>query len=186
VTGGAAGTDHRPSRAGWAWAGVALAFCGVIAWFLITSIALDSDDDVAPSGPVGAALRRASDAEAPFTGLTAIQLGVGGDCKRVVVADTVEERGQGLRGRRDLAGYDGMLFVFDAPAPASFTMSGVPVPLDIGFYDAGGRPVSRQHMEPCAKAVAECPAYVSNDESLYALETEAGELASGSLGACPS
>ena len=33
-------------------------------------------------------------------------------------------------------------------------------------------------MEPCAKAEAECPAYVSNDEVLYALETEAGELPS--------
>ena len=56
---------------------------------------------------------------------------------------------QGLRGRSDLGPYDGMLFVFDGPTDAAFTMSGVPVPLDIGFYDADGAPGLGQRMEPC-------------------------------------
>jgi hypothetical protein len=41
-------------------------------------------------------------------------------------------------------------------------------------------------MEPCDRTEAECPAYVSDEPFRYALETEAGALGSGSLGACPS
>ena len=172
----------------WAWVGVALAFCGVVAWFVVASVALDagSDDDVWTRGPVAAALRDATDAGEPFSDLTEIALGVGGDCTRVVVADAEDERIQGLRGRSSTAPYDGMLFVFDGLTTSGFTMSGVPAALDIGFYDADGRPVSRLRMEPCAKAEAECPAYMSEKEFVYALETEAGALGSGALGACPS
>ena len=173
----------RP-RAGWAWAGVALAFAGIVAWFVVASVALDADD--AAAGPVAAALRYQAAAEAPFTALTEIQLSVAGDCKRIVVADGEDERAQGLRGRRSTAPYDGMMFVFDAPTSTSFTMSGVPVPLDIGFYDADGRLVSRQRMEPCAETDAKCPVYGSDEAFVFALETEAGGLSSGSLGACPS
>ena len=62
---------------------------------------------------------------------------------RVVVADDRRRARAGpAGGRRDLARYDGMLFVFDGrPALGSFTMSTVPVPLDIVFYDADGEPV---------------------------------------------
>jgi uncharacterized membrane protein (UPF0127 family) len=176
------------SSAVWAWVGVALAVVGIVAWFVVASVALDADpaDDARPSGAIAAALRDPSPAAPPYTGMTEIALGIDGDCKRVVVADDDTERGQGLRGRRATAPYDGMLFVFDGPTDASFTMSGVPVPLDIGFYGADGQPVSRLRMEPCAEAEAECPAYRSDDEIVYALETEAGALGSGSLQACPS
>jgi uncharacterized membrane protein (UPF0127 family) len=172
----------------WAWVGVALAFCGVVAWFVVASVALDagSDDDAPTRGPVAAALRDATAAAAPFSELTEIALGVGGDCWIVVVADDQRERVEGLRGRRDTGPYDGMLFVFDEPTTAAFTMSGVPVPLDIGFYDAGGAPVSRRRMEPCPRSEADCPVYRAEGEFAFALETEAGGLADGALGACPS
>ena len=60
-------------------------------------------------------------------------------------------------GRRDLGDYDGMLFVFDGATDVGFTMSTVPVPLDIGFYDADGNLVSTRRMKPCAEVEDECP-----------------------------
>ena len=121
---------------------------------------------------------------APFEGLTEAQLGVGGRCLRVVVADDEAERVQGLRRRRDIGPYDGMLFVFDEPVDTPFTMSTVPVPLEIGFYAADGSPVSRRHMKPCPHAEADCPDYHSSGPFSYALETLRGKLPSGALSGC--
>jgi uncharacterized membrane protein (UPF0127 family) len=123
-------------------------------------------------------------ASAPFVGLAETQIAVGGRCLRVVVADNETERVQGLRLRHDLGPYDGMLFVFDAPTEATFTMSTVPVPLDIGFYAADGAPISRRHMKPCPHAEAECPAYEAGAPFVYALETLGGKLPSGALSGC--
>ena len=78
--------------------------------------------DPAPSAPL-------------FPGLTETTLDSTGGTLRVVVADDDAERRQGLRGRSDLGPYDGMLFVFPGSDRVSFTMSTVPVALDIGFYD---------------------------------------------------
>ncbi len=180
--------DAAPRRLVWAWVGVGLAVVAAIAWFVVTSIALDSGSGsgAGKRGRLGSALAAATPAEAPFAGLTEVALGIDGDCRRVVVADDDAERGQGLRARRSTVPYDGMLFVFDEDGEGAFTMSGVPVPLDIGFYDAAGRPVSRVRMEPCDGTEAECPVYVSDAPYRYALETEAGALGSGALGACPS
>jgi uncharacterized membrane protein (UPF0127 family) len=146
------------------------------------------DSDAGSSSDATGALRVESSgaAVAPFTGLTEAQLGVDGDCKRIVVADALAERVAGLRGRTELDPYDGMLFVFGGPTTSAFTMSGVSAPLDIGFYDGDGRPVSRLRMEPCDEAEAECPSYLADGPFEYALETEVGELESGALTNCPS
>jgi uncharacterized membrane protein (UPF0127 family) len=109
---------------------------------------------------------------------------VGGRCLRVVVADDQTERVQGLRQRRDLGPYDGMLFVFDAPSEVPFTMSRVPVELDIGFYSGSGVPVSRRRMMPCPRADADCPSYRAGGPFTEALETLAGQLPSGALSGC--
>jgi uncharacterized membrane protein (UPF0127 family) len=123
-------------------------------------------------------------AVAPFAGLTEAKLAVGRRCLRVVVADDEAEREQGLRTRSDIGPYDGMLFVFGAPIEARFTMSTVPIPLDIGFYRADGSYVARRHMTPCPRAEAECPTYGAGAPFAYALETEGGALPSGALSAC--
>lgn len=181
---------RMPPHIRWAWVGVGIALLGVVAWFVVTSIALDDDDAgsgvARPNGPVAGALADAEAAVSPFTGLTEVALGVDDDCLRVAVADEVAERVQGLRTRRGPAPYDGMLFVFDGESDGTFTMSGVPVALDIGFYGADGEPVSRRRMEPCADDEASCPAYASDEPYVYALETEAGALPGGALHACPS
>jgi uncharacterized membrane protein (UPF0127 family) len=103
-----------------------------------------------------------------------------------VVADNTDERATGLMRRNDLGSYDGMLFVFDKPTTSSFTMSDVPVPLDIGWYDAEGRPVDLLLMQPCPdRSVSECPEYSSRGAYSYAVETLGGELPGGALSACP-
>src|SRR5204863_3140923 len=123
-------------------------------------------------------------AVAPFAGATETRLAIGGRCARLVIADDVAERVQGLRQRDTLGPYDGMLFVFEQPTNTPFTMSTVPVPLDIGFYRAGGARVSRQRMTPCSRAEAACPSYTADAPFVYAVETLRGQLPSGALTAC--
>jgi hypothetical protein len=127
------------------------------------------------------ALGAARPAHAPFVGLTQTRITVGGDRLRVVLADEGDERVQGLRERSDIGSYDGMLFVFDKPTDTAFTMSTVPVILDIGFYDARGRVVDRLRMEPCPDAESDCPLYQPDGEFTYALETLADGLPRGRL-----
>jgi uncharacterized membrane protein (UPF0127 family) len=123
-------------------------------------------------------------AVAPFAGLTETELSVGGRCRRLVVADDLSEQVQGLRNRSDLGAYDGMLFAYDRATNVAFTMSTVPVPLEIGFYSADGSPVSRRHMKPCPRAEADCPVYRASAPFTFALETLSGELPSGALSSC--
>ena len=156
---------------------------GVGLWLVLRS----DGGSPAPAGALGAVLGDQRPATAPFAGLTEVQLAVAGDCRRLVVADAEGERATGLMRRRDLGPYAGMLFVFDGPTQDAFTMSEVPVPLDIGFYDAHGRQVDQLVMQPCPdRPVAECPTYRAHRSYRYALETLRGGLPSGGLGSCPS
>ena len=108
--------------------------------------AADDPEPQAGTAPVSGVLDTATAASAPFRGLTELQVGVGGRCLRVAVADSLSERVEGLRGRSDLGPYDGMLFVFEVPTHVGFTMSTVPVPLEIGFYGGDGARDSAGHM----------------------------------------
>jgi uncharacterized membrane protein (UPF0127 family) len=137
-----------------------------------------------PSAELAAVLATAGPAAGRFEGLTEVDLGVGGRCRRVVVADSRDERVQGLRGVTDLAPYYGMLFVLDDTRAGRFTMQDTLIPLDIGFYEPGGAPVGRIEMVPCPPEQSECPTYGPDAPFLLALETPAGGLGAGSLGAC--
>lgn len=153
---------------------------GVGIWQLVGS----SDPEPAPRAPAAGLVRAvtgAAPASAPFEALTETHVTVGEERLLVVVADFPNERSQGLRRRETIGPYDGMLFVYSEPVTTSFTMSTVPVPLDIGFYDAQGRLVSRLRMEPCAGTDAECPLYQPDGAFVYALETLAGDLPEGAL-----
>ena len=132
-----------------------------------------------------AAVRAATPAAAPFAGLTSTRVAIGGRPLHVVVADSESERETGLRRRSDIGPYDGMLFAFPSPSTVGFTMSTVPVPLDIGFYDASGRVVDRLRMTPCAGTDQTCPVYRARGPFSYALETLAGRLPPGRLGVAP-
>lgn len=56
---------------------------------------------------------------------------VGGDSIIVDIADTPEERAQGLSGRESLGANEGMLFIFDEPQIPQFSMRDMNFPIDI-------------------------------------------------------
>src|SRR5436190_2422448 len=90
---------------------VLIAFgCGLLGLALYALARPDRKPE-AMSSAVRAALARSVAARAPFRGLTATRLGVGGRCLRVVIADAEVERENGLMGRVSLGEYEGMLFV---------------------------------------------------------------------------
>jgi uncharacterized membrane protein (UPF0127 family) len=170
------------------WAAAATVLAAAVAALIggLVFLLRGNDDAAAPRGTLGSVLAASRPARSPFAGLTEVRLAIGGDCRRIVVTDEVDERAVGLMRRRDLGPYDGMLFVFDGPTQGSFTMSNVPVPLDIGWYDAGGRPVDRLLMQPCPdRPASECPSYRSDGPYSYAVETLEGQLPAGALSGCP-
>ncbi len=55
-----------------------------------------------------------------------------------LLAATEQARRQGMQGRRDLGGYDAMVFAFAEDSTTTFINHFVPVDLSIGWYDATG------------------------------------------------
>jgi hypothetical protein len=88
-----------------------------------------------------------SDTETPQH-LQAITLTAGMYNIRAEVAITPEQRQKGLMFRRDLAQHEGMLFVFEEPAPQCFWMHNTPTPLSIAFLADDGRIVNLADMKP--------------------------------------
>ncbi len=161
--------------------GVALLVVGAVLLGAAGWIVLRDDGTSEDPGPLSEAVAAARPATDPFPQLTETTVRVGETSMNVVIADDVDERGQGLRERETIGGYDGMLFVYAEDSTNTFTMSTVPVPLDIAFYDADGRVVDRLRMEPCDGTDAGCPSYQSSAPFRYALETLAGDLPDGQL-----
>jgi uncharacterized protein len=100
----------------------------------------------------------------------------------VLTAESDEQRGRGLMEVTDLAGYAGMLFVFDEDSTGQFYMRNTVMPLSIAWFDAAGELVATEDMEPCPDSVANCPLYPEEppDPYRFALEVPQGEL--GTLG----
>jgi hypothetical protein len=63
---------------------------------------------------------------------------VGDQTVQMQLAVFPDEMEHGLMGRRDLASNQGMLFLYREPTQMSFWMRNTPLPLDIGFFSAGG------------------------------------------------
>jgi uncharacterized protein len=100
----------------------------------------------------------------------------------VMVAANPAQRERGLMEVTDLAGYEGMLFAWDADTSGGFWMRNTPTPLDIAWYAADGSFVSAVEMEPCGDSDS-CPTYYPEGDYRFALETFQGELAT--IGAGP-
>ncbi len=97
-------------------------------------------------------------------------------CYDVELAETPEERQQGLMYRDHLARNSGMLFVFEESKAHQFWMKNTLIPLDIIWINAEYRVVEiLQNVQPCEEDP--CPVYGSLDtEALYVLELNAGEV----------
>jgi uncharacterized membrane protein (UPF0127 family) len=87
-----------------------------------------------------------------------------------LLADDRDEQRRGMRERKDFGGYDGMVFAYDEDVAFTYTMSTVPIPLSIAWFDAGGLFVSAQEMAPCAGGEEACPSYAAARAYRFALE----------------
>ena len=96
-----------------------------------------------------------------------------------LLAETEQQHAQGLMGRRDLAGYDAMVFRFAFDGTGSFYMRNVPVGLSIAWFAADGRFVSSTDMAPCPDQEG-CPTYAPGGPYRLAVEVLQGGL--GRLG----
>jgi len=97
-----------------------------------------------------------------------------GDSHCALLAVTDAQLSRGLMGRRDLGGYDGMIFRFSSDANRPFTMRGTLIPLSIAWFDASGKFVDQTDMTPCRARA--CPTYSADRPYRYALEVRAGGL----------
>jgi uncharacterized membrane protein (UPF0127 family) len=81
----------------------------------------------------------------------------------------------GMRGRLDFGGADGMLFDLEgdvSPSAVAFVMDGVSVPLAIAWFAADGSFVGRTAMTPCP--AEPCQRYVAPAPFRWAIEARAG------------
>ena len=92
-----------------------------------------------------------------------------------LLAETAAQQGRGLMERRDLGGYDGMLFKFTPNYTGEFYMLNTPLPLSIAFFDASGLFVSTTDMAPCINMTT-CPTYGAARPYQWALEVPQGAL----------
>ena len=88
------------------------------------------------------------------------------------VADSDEERANGLMERTSLPRNGGMVFVFDGPTDASFWMKDTVIPLSIAFWGEDGRIIGIMEMEPCERDP--CPTYRPDHPYTHALEMNRG------------
>ena len=88
----------------------------------------------------------------------------------VEVADTVDERAQGLMNRPSMPTSAGMIFIYEKTGPASFWMRNTLIPLDMLFADAQG---VIQMIHSNAIPLDETPIFGGNDVR-YVLEINGG------------
>jgi hypothetical protein len=95
------------------------------------------------------------------------------DCVNVAIAQTQEERSQGLQNRKALADDAGMLFIFPRNGKHRFWMKDTLIPLDMLWIDRYQTVVDIQHgAVPCR--AQPCQIYAPDQAALYVLEVNAG------------
>ncbi len=95
------------------------------------------------------------------------------NCFYVELAQTKEERENGLMFRTDLAENRGMLFIFDQEGTYSFWMKNTLIPLDIIWLDENKEAVFiKNNAQPCEEK--KCPGIYPNRKAKYVLEINGG------------
>ena len=84
--------------------------------------------------------------------------------------------------RRDLGGYQAMIFEFSDGTTTGFYMKDTLIPLSIAWFDQSGRYVSSTTMAPCPKDSGPCPDYFADAPYSVAIEVAAGRLHSLGIG----
>lgn len=100
-----------------------------------------------------------------------------------LLAESDAQRAQGLMHQRDLRGYDAMLFRYDQPATGGFWMKDTLIPLAVAYFDADGRFLNAQGMDPCPPDSVSCPSYPAAAPFQYAIEVPRGGLGALGIGA---
>jgi len=96
-----------------------------------------------------------------------------GGCFAVEVADTPEERQQGLMFRESLAPGSGMLFDFGKEGEYAFWMKNTLIPLDMIWMNGTGQVVFiARDVQPCKSDP--CPSIFPASRARYVLEVSAG------------
>jgi len=95
------------------------------------------------------------------------------ECFYVEIADTEEERSQGLMFRENLEKNRGMLFIFEKEDEYPFWMKNTLIPLDIVWINKEKEVVFiGRNIQPCEKG--ECPTVMPGEKAKYVLEINAG------------
>lgn len=93
----------------------------------------------------------------------------------IEIAETEEQRQQGLMYRTEIPDDWGMAFIFFDETSGGFWMKNVFVPLSIAFFDSDGEIVRIMDMEPCE--TDSCPTYNPGVSYVGALEVAEGSFA---------
>jgi uncharacterized membrane protein (UPF0127 family) len=139
--------------------------------YLVAAIALGA---VVVAGAAAAFLDAPSKAPGLPRGTALIDTGPGEVVVHVEIAGTAPQRERGLMHRTSLEPDAGMVFRFPQATSGGFWMKSTLLPLDIAFYDAGGRILRIMQMKPCA--ADPCPIYAPGVEYRAALEVNAGSF----------
>ena len=96
------------------------------------------------------------------------------------IAETDQQRQQGLMYRTELAEDEGMLFIFFEETNGGFWMKNTLIPLSIAYLDAEGTILKILDMEPCE--ADPCPSYPPGVLYSAALEVNQGAFDSWGVG----
>lgn len=171
MSAGAATRSIRPVRPLLAFTGLAILACACS----------DAPQPAAPAESIIDTVEGATDAVAAVQpegfGLIAARVteSDGSVCDLCLwLAETGDQRRQGLMFVTDLGPADGMAFRYPSPHSGSFWMKNTILPLSIAFYDPQGDRLDAFDMEPCE--VESCPRYSTPDDFVVAVEVEQGDL----------
>ena len=97
-----------------------------------------------------------------------------------LLARTEVRREQGLMNRKDLAGYEAMVFQWQVPTGAQFYMKDTLIPLSVAWFNTAGNFIGSVNMPPCFRA--SCPLYSAPGPYTIAIEVPQGSLSYFGIG----
>jgi uncharacterized membrane protein (UPF0127 family) len=97
-----------------------------------------------------------------------------------LLAKTDLQRARGLMNRRDLAGYEAMVFEWQGPTADEFYMKDTLIPLSVAWFKSTGQFIGSADMAPCL--VGPCHLYSAPGPYTIAIEVPQGSLSYFGIG----